>query len=147
MNIRDRREREQVREVLFAQQNGRCLYCCIRIPIEETHLDHIIPRAKGGLDESWNLAITCPACNMVKRDKPAIDLVIRLLMNTPVWGRHERRRKISSIHISIPPSLIPVLNRYAKEHPEVSISRLCSGFIGQYLYDRGYRPDGKETSR
>lgn len=146
MNARDQRERDVLRAALFAQQNGRCLYCCIHLPIEDTHLDHIIPLAKGGLDASWNLAIACRKCNQMKCDKPAIDLAIRLISNSPSW-RRDPHKKSKALHIAIPPSLRPVLDRYAQDHPEVSISRLCSGFIGQYLYDRGYRPDGKEGAR
>lgn len=30
------------------------------------HVDHIIPIAKGGPHVSWNLAISCPSCNLKK---------------------------------------------------------------------------------
>lgn len=55
--------------------------------------------------------------------------------------------KPPSIHVYLSGPLKRQLDRYTKDHPEVSISRLCSGFLGQYLYDRGYRPDGKEQAR
>lgn len=34
-------------------------------------LDHVIPRALGGLDVSDNLVICCGRCNPSKRDRPA----------------------------------------------------------------------------
>ncbi len=35
------------------------------------HKDHIIPRAKGGSDESWNTRFLCWFCNMARKDMDA----------------------------------------------------------------------------
>jgi 5-methylcytosine-specific restriction endonuclease McrA len=57
-----------VRERLGEAQNWRCCYCGIRMEGTGTDWDaptfeHIVPRAKGGLDEIDNLAISCRLCN------------------------------------------------------------------------------------
>jgi len=52
--------------------------------------------------------------------------------------------KSQGFSIYLSPVLRALMDRYKRDHPEVSLSKLCSGFLGQYLYDRGYRPDGKE---
>ena len=48
----------------------RCEYChapeaIFNVPFE---VDHIVPLAKGGLDESFNWALACRACNLRKSD-------------------------------------------------------------------------------
>ncbi len=59
---------------LVAERAGhRCEYCrapevIFNIPFE---VDHIVPQAKGGLDEPSNGALACRACNLRKSD--AID--------------------------------------------------------------------------
>lgn len=32
------------------------------------HIEHIVPRAKGGADTEDNLALACPSCNLHKSD-------------------------------------------------------------------------------
>jgi len=48
----------------------RCEYChapegIFNVPFE---VDHILPLAKGGLDEETNRALACRACNLHKSD-------------------------------------------------------------------------------
>lgn len=56
---------------LVAERAGhRCEYChapeaIFNVPFE---VDHIVPLAKGGLEESANWALACRACNLWKSD-------------------------------------------------------------------------------
>jgi hypothetical protein len=57
--------------VAVAERAGhRCEYChapevIFNVPFE---VDHIVPLAKGGVDESANWALACRACNLRKSD-------------------------------------------------------------------------------
>lgn len=56
------------------QQNGECAYCHCSLYDEamadkSLHIDHIIPRAHGGLDSLSNLCLTCAYCNVAKKTK------------------------------------------------------------------------------
>lgn len=51
-----------LREFVFSKTQGRCSYCGAKA--EE--IDHIVPRANGGTDSSYNLTPTCRACNQMK---------------------------------------------------------------------------------
>ena len=51
-----------LREFVFSKTQGRCSYCGAKA--EE--IDHIVPRANGGTDSSYNLTPTCRACNEKK---------------------------------------------------------------------------------
>ena len=50
---------------------GRCQYCLIhqRLQGATFHIEHIIPRAKGGSSQLPNLALACPGCNLHKADR------------------------------------------------------------------------------
>lgn len=55
---------------LESQKPLKCYLCGKKIKEGQPyHIDHKIPLARGGKHASWNLAITCPECNMRKRMK------------------------------------------------------------------------------
>jgi len=61
---------------------GRCQYCLMHQSLQGAtfHVEHIIPRSKGGQTELANLTLACPGCNLHKADRlEAVD---------PVTGAH-----------------------------------------------------------
>lgn len=64
---RQKRLRE-IRRCLY-ERDGRCFYCKKRFErFEESTLDHLKPRAKGGTDSIHNLLLACVPCNRAKAD-------------------------------------------------------------------------------
>ena len=55
----------KLREFIFRKTNGRCSYCGTKA----TEVDHIVPRAKGGTNSTYNLTPTCKSCNQKKSNK------------------------------------------------------------------------------
>lgn len=53
--------------VLWKKQKGRCALTGRRLD-RSAHLDHILPRARGGDDAVGNVRWVCPEVNLVKRD-------------------------------------------------------------------------------
>ena len=51
-----------LRNFVFSKMKGRCSYC----GAEATEVDHIVPRAKGGTDSTYNLTPACKSCNEKK---------------------------------------------------------------------------------
>lgn len=51
-----------LREFVFSKTNGRCSYCGAKA----TEIDHIIPRANGGTNSTYNLTPVCRSCNEKK---------------------------------------------------------------------------------
>ena len=51
----------------------RCQYCLMRQSLQGAtfHIEHVIPRCKGGSSEMTNLAFACPSCNLHKTDRTA----------------------------------------------------------------------------
>lgn len=64
-------KKASVRKDVWDQSNGRCHYCGKELhPITGFHVDHVIPRCKGGTDDLENLVASCPTCNMSKGGRP-----------------------------------------------------------------------------
>ena len=52
----------KLRSFIFSRSGGKCVYCGAKA--EE--IDHVIPRANGGTNSTYNLVASCRACNQMK---------------------------------------------------------------------------------
>jgi len=60
-----------VRSILLARDRGKCAGCGVDIVqelLEEAHIDHMFPIARGGCNDVVNLQLLCSNCNLTKRD-------------------------------------------------------------------------------
>ena len=50
---------------------GRCEYCGMAQEMQGAtfHVEHIVPRSRGGESFATNLALACPSCNLHKSDR------------------------------------------------------------------------------
>ena len=55
----------KLRSFIFNRSNGKCVYCGAKA----TEIDHVIPKAKGGTNSSYNLVASCKSCNQMKSNK------------------------------------------------------------------------------
>ena len=56
-----------IKKILIIKQDWKCRACHNSITMSD-HLDHIIPRGKGGFHDDSNLQILCYQCNASKND-------------------------------------------------------------------------------
>ncbi|MBK1667401.1 HNH endonuclease [Rhodovibrio sodomensis] len=54
---------------LFLRDDFTCLFCGLRLAVEQLTFDHVCPRAQGGISSFGNLATGCGACNGRKADR------------------------------------------------------------------------------
>ena len=61
---------ENTRRLVRERAQDRCEYCRMVQVIQGAtfHIEHIIPRSKGGRTILENLALACPSCNFHKAD-------------------------------------------------------------------------------
>ena len=64
--LQKRTARKRFRYEIFQSWNNVCAYCGSE---RSDTLDHIVPRAKGGLTKIGNLLSCCAACNLSKSDQ------------------------------------------------------------------------------
>ena len=88
---------EQDRQVQFRAVDC-CEYCRMHQSLQGAtfHVEHVIPRARGGQSTLDNLAWACPGCNLRKSDRVEIvdpETGERVPFFNPrkdVWGEHFR---------------------------------------------------------
>lgn len=56
--------------------SGKCYICGFGLLVEEIAVDHVIPRAKGGTNDPWNLMPVHKSCNSKKRDRLDYPIVL-----------------------------------------------------------------------
>jgi uncharacterized protein (TIGR02646 family) len=69
-HIEFKKQREYKKLVLrkYEEQNGKCVYCENRLVETGYHIDHIVPKSKGGNNNYDNLQLICPSCNSRKKN-------------------------------------------------------------------------------
>ena len=69
-------------KLLWPRQGGMCGIC--HRPLGgEVHIDHIIPKSRGGSDDDANLQLAHAQCNLAKSDKMPYELPMHRLLQDP----------------------------------------------------------------
>ncbi len=84
------------KEEIRSRSNDRCEYCGLHQETQDAtfHIEHIIPRKRGGSSNLDNLANSCVSCNFAKkvqisaRDPVSGDIVPLFHPRRDVWSEH-----------------------------------------------------------
>lgn len=57
------------RKALVKRDRSTCQYCNKKLFASQITIDHILPRAKGGITSFTNCVVCCQICNNIKGDK------------------------------------------------------------------------------
>lgn len=79
---------EPLRAFILERDEFVCAYC---LEGQSNHVDHIIPRSKGGSDDPSNLVTACKSCNSAKGARTPWEWSIRSRMFLPPWWTKECR--------------------------------------------------------
>jgi hypothetical protein len=66
---------------VLRRAGGRCQLC--HTTERPLHVDHIVPRSKGGTNELSNLQALCDECNLGKSNRDATDFSVRNVEHAP----------------------------------------------------------------
>lgn len=66
------------KQILFGQQEGRCMGCETAFPFRNLTIDHIVPRSRAGSDHIDNLQLLCNFCNSTKGTGTQAELIAKL---------------------------------------------------------------------
>ena len=75
------RQYRSYKHTLFGLQEGKCNGCEVLFPFRNMTIDHIIPRSRGGTDDTDNLQLLCAACNSTKGNRTQEELIETLRAN------------------------------------------------------------------
>ena len=83
----------QLKNRVLIRDRLRCRYCGQEVEPNAAHIDHVIPRSKGGLNTYNNLVTSCQTCNLHKGPKTPEEagMHLSLLSYTYVGETHEYR--------------------------------------------------------
>ena len=71
---------------ILKRDDFRCVYCGKRATDVELHIDHVIPRSRGGTNDTWNLVACCIPCNMSKgTDLPTDEIMSDIRERDARW--------------------------------------------------------------
>jgi hypothetical protein len=91
-----------------ARAAGRCEYCRMHQSLQGAtfHVEHIMPRSRGGQRRLDNLAWACPGCNLRKsarqqaEDPQTGEMVSLFNPRTDIWSDHFSFHKYRAIALS-----------------------------------------------
>ena len=65
----------EISRMVERRATGRCEYCRMHQSLQGAtfHVEHIIPRSRGGKSEIENLAWACPGCNLHKSNRVEVN--------------------------------------------------------------------------
>lgn len=75
------------RRTLFRRDNHRCQYCGCQPGTEELTIDHVLPRAQGGVTSWENCVLACIECNAFKANRTPEQARMKLL-TTPARPKY-----------------------------------------------------------
>ena len=75
------------RRNVFKRDHTTCQYCSVRPGTEELTIDHVLPRAQGGLTTWENCVLACVSCNARKanRTPEQANMKLKKPPHRPAW--------------------------------------------------------------
>lgn len=67
------------RDLLFLRDQGKCQYCEKELTREQSTIDHVLPRSRGGGTDWENCVICCHGCNGKKGNRTPSEAGMNLL--------------------------------------------------------------------
>lgn len=82
-----------------------CRYCGAAAPSVALHVDHIMPKSKGGLDHHANLITACSDCNAGKRDIILDDELMAVIASkSELPAPPQRKQRKPRVYRPMPPT-------------------------------------------
>ena len=136
------RMRRSIREEVLWRDNYTCQFCGWHFDKGELTIDHLVPMARGGLDEITNYVTCCEPCNQRKSDMPLEAFVHTIAMKAeelPVHGDPIINNESLPIELRL-------LRKRIFDKARISDIQI-TGTNAQKKLEKAYRRDFWETSR
>jgi len=101
-------ETRELREAIYAREEGRCFYCLRRVRPATRCIDHVIPQVRGGGNSYRNLVASCAECNAQKCEQSAEDF-LRWLFREERLEASELKERLRALEELAAGKLRPVI--------------------------------------
>ncbi len=92
---------KRLRFEILRRDNHACRYCGATAPDSKLTVDHVVPVALGGTDESSNLVTACSGCNTGKSSiSPDSEVVVDVVADALRWA-HAMRQAAEAAELDI----------------------------------------------
>lgn len=135
------RIRRVVKDNILRRDDYTCRFCGQRFEARELTIDHLIPIARGGLDEPTNYVTCCESCNQRKADMPLEEFARTVNIQVeelPVHGDPVVNNKSLPIEIG-------ALRKQIFDRMRVGEVQI-SGTSAQHKIEKTYRRDFWQTA-
>lgn len=81
-----RRAKRETRARLYAS-SPYCFYCNAYLELDDSTVDHVVPRSKGGTNTFDNMVLSCWPCNEFKKDYVVViqNGIVAVPLRTGTW--------------------------------------------------------------
>lgn len=141
-------------KMLYNEFDGHCTYCGRRFQSNEvSEVEHILPRARFGYNNYFNLTLSCRDCNKVKGERTAYEAGLTVHDDAyNAYSEYVRRRGNLRHHFHTMKKGILNLMRRKNMKAETVLSVIGQGLLEKTYTTRGPRPlarylSGKLQSR
>ena len=81
-----------IRQAIYEAFGGKCFYSGRPLDFNEFHIDHVVPRAKGGKDEIENYVLCSPDVNTKKSSKNLAHPEVTLDLISQIYAPKVKRK-------------------------------------------------------
>ncbi|MEA3423960.1 MAG: HNH endonuclease signature motif containing protein [Bacillota bacterium] len=57
---------KKIKKYIYIRDEGKCFHCGKKLEINQVNIDHYQPKSKDGVDDYFNLVLSCKRCNKYK---------------------------------------------------------------------------------
>jgi 5-methylcytosine-specific restriction endonuclease McrA len=136
-------------EMLYNEFDGHCTYCGEKFNTNElTEAEHILPRARFGFDNYFNLALSCRDCNRKKGDRTAYEsgLTIHETAYNAYSEYVKKRGKLRHSYHNLKKGILNLMRRKDAD-AETALSIIGQNLLETAYTMRGPRPLARYLAR
>ncbi len=85
------------REALIKRDKSICQYCCLKLNNHQVTIDHVLPRAQGGVTSFINCVVACQTCNNKKDDRTPEQANMKLLKRPTLPSFVSRKNRTDNL--------------------------------------------------
>lgn len=63
------KKKKTLKKYIYERDNQRCHFCNKELKFKQISLDHYLPKSENGVDDIFNIVLSCKKCNKEKKNR------------------------------------------------------------------------------